>query len=105
MIKELPDPTKESAMERASRIWQNAKIQRKYAISDNIKVDLNKVEKEYDERRMNSTLARFSAEVKEIVNSNNQNMIKQYLATIRHKKYKLLKEKLRRLKESTDGQL
>jgi vacuolar-type H+-ATPase subunit H len=90
MYDELP---KESARQRAQRIWRNNHIQKWAKYPEQI--DSTIIE---DEKRSNQIMARINRSIREVLTeSNHTKAVSYYMELIRLRKRRLLKEKLRRL--------
>jgi hypothetical protein len=94
---DMKDIPKESAQQRATRIWNNARIQR-----STIKpiYDTNHDAAEYlknHEAQLNRTLSKFNKELREIMLNNAKENIRNYRDALKAQHITLLKEKLRRL--------
>lgn len=105
----LEKPVIETAQQRAERIWRNNQIQRKYTIIDDTSSPNWDKITEYErsilqDKRLNAISAKLAREIREIVTAKyNQQSIVHYLISIKSRRYRLLKEKLRRLEAEQNG--
>jgi hypothetical protein len=91
---EMEEIPKESAQQRANRIWNNARLQRKL-VPTTKSPSLIAVQDEQFDR----VLARFKTEIRSIMLGPQRNNLNNYLIALQIKHKALLKEKLRRLME------
>jgi len=85
MSSSIDTPTKETARERASRIWHNNKVIREIKSQDH----------EPQPTHHAPTLKR---EILKILSQKNNDTLRNYMIAINERRRRLLKEKLRRLK-------
>jgi hypothetical protein len=91
--------TKETARQRAIRIWHNNWIQQNAKAPDDID-DSYSVKALYEERLMNKLRTKLAKEILKIFNKRNRTIIENYKISIQARKRRLLTEKLRRLQAS-----
>jgi hypothetical protein len=89
---------KETARQRAQRIWRNNFIQHYNIIDDTSDPDWNKIIEE--DKQLNTIRARVSHEVRKIIYSKNTEIVTHYIISLRERRRRLLKEKLARLQKS-----
>jgi hypothetical protein len=91
------EPIKESARERAQRIWRNNQIQKESMAIDESDVQAL-IDQSQQDKRFNTIRAKLLRSMKQII-SNTQHIetIQLYKASLMIRKRKLLEEKLKRL--------
>jgi hypothetical protein len=93
---------KESARERATRIWHNARIQRSVAQS---KTDEEKEIKQTIThiRHVDRSITQLKIEIRKLFEQKPNNIIMGYYLALKNQRRKLLEEKLRRLLKEQDN--
>jgi hypothetical protein len=97
------EPIRETARQRAERMWRNNYIIHQ---SHTTQPEGNETifEVQSDNRRLNQIRSRLAREIKEtLVGTQNKKTIAHYILSIKSQKYRLLREKLRRLERNQDG--
>jgi hypothetical protein len=112
MLKEH-EPPKEKARYRAERKWKNAEARRQIKeaqqkpklVDPNAKPEIAETITNYG--RVDGPVKRFESKLKRdiraMMEGYSRNILEQYAASLQHRRYKLLKEKLRRLKAAQQG--
>jgi len=81
----IDDPNKETARERAARIWHNNRIIRESQSQDH-------------EPQQTAPAPTLRREILKILSQRNDNTLRNYIIAINERRRRLLKEKLRRLR-------
>jgi hypothetical protein len=94
MLKDL-EPPKESARDKAERIWRNNQIINNYRP----RATSQKPEPTLLEKINPESSRRIKCEIEKILAQKHDNMIRNYVISLKVRRHKLLKEKLKRLLE------
>jgi len=93
------DGPKETARQKASRLWHNRYVQSHITIIDDTsEPDWERIIAE--DKQFQKVRSQLASEVCKIFSTNNDSIINKYMVMLRVRKIRLLQEKLRRLKES-----
>jgi hypothetical protein len=95
----MEESIKETARQRAMRIWRNHYIQH-HTTNDQDPLPIN--ESIEEDTRINKFTSSLKREISSIINEHNYRSIAYYIILIKQRRRKLLQEKLRRLKQQED---